>query len=115
MEAVCAKTLCVEATTFTIESILKVTSCLRENPSKIISKTLHYLPDRNIYSIKYYVCSNKARISPTNEFEESLHAMSDIYGQTPPRTRLSRKKRHMKQKYSGRYVINQNCKIDLRE
>ncbi|XP_020281057.1 mitogen-activated protein kinase kinase kinase 4 isoform X2 [Pseudomyrmex gracilis] len=27
--------------------------------------------------------------------------MSDIYGQTPPRTRLSRKKRHMKQKYSG--------------
>ncbi|XP_012527808.1 mitogen-activated protein kinase kinase kinase 4 isoform X2 [Monomorium pharaonis] len=40
-------------------------------------------------------------VSPPNEFEESLHAMSDIYGQTPPRTRLSRKKRHMKQKLSG--------------
>ncbi|TGZ50963.1 Mitogen-activated protein kinase kinase kinase 4 [Temnothorax longispinosus] len=40
-------------------------------------------------------------ISPPNEFEESLHTMSDIYGQTPPRTRLSRKKRHMKQKLSS--------------
>ncbi|XP_014469834.1 PREDICTED: mitogen-activated protein kinase kinase kinase 4 isoform X2 [Dinoponera quadriceps] len=40
--------------------------------------------------------------SPTNEFEESLHAMSDIYGQTPPRTRHSRKKRHTKQRLTGR-------------
>ncbi|KAL0100391.1 hypothetical protein PUN28_019625 [Cardiocondyla obscurior] len=40
-------------------------------------------------------------VSPPNEFEDSLHTMSDIYGQTPPRTRLSRKKRHMKQKLSG--------------
>ncbi|XP_043681622.1 mitogen-activated protein kinase kinase kinase 4 [Vespula pensylvanica] len=36
--------------------------------------------------------------SPTTEYEESIQAMCDIYGQTPPRTRLSRKKRHMKQK-----------------
>ncbi|XP_070165068.1 mitogen-activated protein kinase kinase kinase 4 isoform X4 [Polyergus mexicanus] len=42
-----------------------------------------------------------SKIDSSNEFEESLHAMSDIYGQTPPRTRLSRKKRHMKQKFSG--------------
>ncbi|XP_018398321.1 PREDICTED: mitogen-activated protein kinase kinase kinase 4 [Cyphomyrmex costatus] len=40
-------------------------------------------------------------ISPPNEFEESLHAMSDIYGQTPPRTRISRKKRYMKQKLAS--------------
>ncbi|XP_026827017.1 mitogen-activated protein kinase kinase kinase 4 isoform X1 [Ooceraea biroi] len=39
--------------------------------------------------------------SPTSELEESLHAMSDIYGQTPPRTRLSRKKKYMKQKFSS--------------
>ncbi|KAL6259477.1 hypothetical protein P5V15_009396 [Pogonomyrmex californicus] len=42
--------------------------------------------------------SKNDSISPPNEFEESLHEMSDIYGQTPPRTRHSRKKRHMKQK-----------------
>ncbi|KAM0725576.1 Mitogen-activated protein kinase kinase kinase 4 [Formica fusca] len=42
-----------------------------------------------------------SKADSSNEFEESLHAMSDIYGQTPPRTRLSRKKRHMKQKFSG--------------
>ncbi|XP_025161131.1 mitogen-activated protein kinase kinase kinase 4 isoform X1 [Harpegnathos saltator] len=39
--------------------------------------------------------------NPANEFEESLEAMSDIYGQTPPRTRHSRKKRYMKQKLTG--------------
>ncbi|GAB1859206.1 Mitogen-activated protein kinase kinase kinase 4 [Camponotus japonicus] len=42
-----------------------------------------------------------SKADSSNEFEESLHAMSDIYGQTPPRTRHSRKKRHMKQKFSG--------------
>ncbi|KAL6427708.1 hypothetical protein ACFW04_008865 [Cataglyphis niger] len=42
-----------------------------------------------------------SKADSSNEFEESLHAMSDIYGQTPPRTRLNRKKRHMKQKFSG--------------
>ncbi|XP_067207497.1 mitogen-activated protein kinase kinase kinase 4 isoform X3 [Linepithema humile] len=47
-------------------------------------------------------CASKVDMSsPTSEFEESLHTMSDMYGQTPPRTRLSRKKRHMKQKFSG--------------
>ncbi|KAI4498829.1 hypothetical protein M0802_006004 [Mischocyttarus mexicanus] len=44
---------------------------------------------------------NKGSYSLTNEDEESLQAMSDIYGQTPPRTRLSRKKRHMKQRLAG--------------
>ncbi|XP_011688752.1 PREDICTED: mitogen-activated protein kinase kinase kinase 4 [Wasmannia auropunctata] len=45
--------------------------------------------------------SKDESISPPNEFEESLHAMSDIYGQTPPRTRLRSKKRHMKQKLAS--------------
>ncbi|XP_029049394.1 mitogen-activated protein kinase kinase kinase 4 [Osmia bicornis bicornis] len=39
--------------------------------------------------------------SSTNEFDESIQAMCDIYGQTPPRTRLNRKKRYMKQKLNG--------------
>ncbi|KAG7211833.1 hypothetical protein KM043_011058 [Ampulex compressa] len=43
----------------------------------------------------------KESSSPTNEFEESIQAMCDIYGQTPPRTRQNRKKRHMKQKLAG--------------
>lgn len=58
-----------------------------------------------IYLIKHCVYSKTGMSSPTSEFEESLHTMSDMYGQTPPRTRLSRKKRHMKQKFSGRYVF----------
>ncbi|XP_029172892.1 mitogen-activated protein kinase kinase kinase 4 isoform X2 [Nylanderia fulva] len=37
-----------------------------------------------------------SKADSSNEFEESLHAMSDIYGQTPPRTRLSRKKSDIK-------------------
>ncbi|XP_050476898.1 mitogen-activated protein kinase kinase kinase 4 [Bombus huntii] len=37
----------------------------------------------------------------TSEFDDSIQAMCDIYGQTPPRTRLNRKKRYMRQKLSG--------------
>ncbi|XP_066591714.1 mitogen-activated protein kinase kinase kinase 4 [Prorops nasuta] len=40
-------------------------------------------------------------ISPTNEFEESIQEMTDMYGQTPPRTRLNRKKKQIKQRMSG--------------
>ncbi|XP_076665905.1 mitogen-activated protein kinase kinase kinase 4 [Andrena cerasifolii] len=45
--------------------------------------------------------SKKGSSSPTSEFDESIQAMCDIYGQTPPRTRLNRKKRNMKQKLNG--------------
>ncbi|XP_053977500.1 mitogen-activated protein kinase kinase kinase 4 [Hylaeus volcanicus] len=45
--------------------------------------------------------SKKGSSSATSEFDESIQAMCDIYGQTPPRTRLNRKKRYMKQKLSG--------------
>ncbi|XP_076242633.1 mitogen-activated protein kinase kinase kinase 4 [Calliopsis andreniformis] len=45
--------------------------------------------------------SKKGSSSPTSEFDESIQAMCDIYGQTPPRTRLNRKKRYMKQKLNG--------------
>ncbi|CAL7935979.1 unnamed protein product [Xylocopa violacea] len=43
----------------------------------------------------------KGSSDPTNEFDESIQAMCDIYGQTPPRTRLNRKKRYMRQKLNG--------------
>ncbi|KAG5320092.1 M3K4 kinase, partial [Pseudoatta argentina] len=45
--------------------------------------------------------SKNDSISPPNEFEDSLQAMSDMYGHTPPRTRLNRKKRHMKHKLAS--------------
>ncbi|XP_017881304.1 mitogen-activated protein kinase kinase kinase 4 [Ceratina calcarata] len=45
--------------------------------------------------------SKKGSSSPTSEFDDSIQAMCDIYGQTPPRTRLNRKKRYMKQKFGG--------------
>ncbi|CAK9829559.1 Mitogen-activated protein kinase kinase kinase 4 [Anthophora retusa] len=47
-----------------------------------------------------YICK-KGSNSPTSEFDESIQTMCDIYGQTPPRTRLNRKKRYMKQKLNG--------------
>ncbi|KOC71052.1 Mitogen-activated protein kinase kinase kinase 4, partial [Habropoda laboriosa] len=46
-------------------------------------------------------CSKKGSSSPMSEFDESIQTMCDIYGQTPPRTRLNRKKRYMKQKLNG--------------
>ncbi|XP_076636939.1 mitogen-activated protein kinase kinase kinase 4 [Colletes latitarsis] len=45
--------------------------------------------------------SKKISSIGTSEFDESIQAMCDIYGQTPPRTRLNRKKRYMKQKLNG--------------
>ncbi|OAD46904.1 Mitogen-activated protein kinase kinase kinase 4, partial [Eufriesea mexicana] len=46
-------------------------------------------------------CSRRGTRSPSNEFDESIQEMCDIYGQTPPRTRLNRKKKYMRQKLSG--------------
>lgn len=77
----------------------------RGNSPAIISEVSDTPSGGNMYSIKIYRAFSKAgSSSPTNEFEESLQAMSDIYGQTPPRTRHSRKKRHMKQRLTGRCV-----------
>lgn len=45
--------------------------------------------------------SKRGSSNPTSEFDESFQTMCDIYGQTPPRTRLNRKKRYMKQKLNG--------------
>ncbi|XP_006619036.1 mitogen-activated protein kinase kinase kinase 4 [Apis dorsata] len=44
---------------------------------------------------------SKSSKNQTNEFDESIQAMCDIYGQTPPRTRLNRKKRYSRQKLNG--------------
>ncbi|XP_078047045.1 mitogen-activated protein kinase kinase kinase 4 isoform X1 [Augochlora pura] len=62
--------------------------------------------------------SKKGSSSPTSEFDESIQAMCDIYGQTPPRTRLSRKKRYMKQKLNGGDIKSAEketaCKVTIR-
>ncbi|XP_012283041.1 mitogen-activated protein kinase kinase kinase 4 isoform X2 [Orussus abietinus] len=39
--------------------------------------------------------------SPPSEFEDSLYVMADLYGQTPPRTRLIRRQRQRKQRVSA--------------
>lgn len=46
----------------------------------------------------FYFCSKKKDISPDAAFEDSLNDMTDLYGQTPPRTRFNRRQKEKKQK-----------------
>lgn len=50
----------------------------------------------------YYSTEEKDSLSPTSEPEDPLHELSDIYGQTPPRTRYNRRQKERRQRTSWR-------------